>query len=170
MAKKGRGRRKPVRLIKGTIKEELALVTLGTDTGLLVATDVVDDTSFLLSAQCVYSMSDHAAGEGPLVLYWCHSDYSLTEIEEYIEQQTAWAGNDEVGKEVSRRKIRQIGSFSGEGVSETLNDGRPLKTKIGFVVHEGQGLNLCVYNEDNGANLTTGTLINVNGHCWIKGI
>lgn len=162
-----RRRRKRVRLIKGQIDESVALSTLAAETGILAPTDTVDDTSYLISTEMVFSIREHTAGQGPLVLYWAHSDYTLAEIEEFIELQTGWGQADEVSKEISRRKVKLIGQFSGSGTEEILNDGRLLKTKVGFVVSESQGLNLVVYN-GSGSTLTSGTIVEFKGHCWIK--
>ncbi len=163
---KNRRRRRRITLIKGTIDLDEALGTLAAQTALLDATDSVDDSSWLLSTECTYAL-DHTAGEGPVKLFWAHSDYSLVEVEEFIELATGWGNSDEGSKEISRRKIRQIGEFAGTATDEVLNDGKSIKTKIGFRVGPDQGLNLVTYNDD--ANpLTTGASIKAKGHCWIK--
>ena len=99
-------------------------------------------------------------------LYWAHSDYSLAEVEEYIELDTGWSDADEVSKEISRRKIREIGELAPVA-NDNLNNGMPVKTKIGFSVNEGQGLNLVAYN-DGSTTLTGAQLVFATGHCWIR--
>ncbi len=163
-------RRKRTRLIKGNVDESIALATLAPNTGLLSPTDVVTERSFLLSTEMVYGLRGAAVGEGPIRLYWAHSDYSLVEIEEFIELQTGWQEADLVAMEIGKRKIRLIGEFAGVSIAtedEVLNEGRVLKTKLGFIVNSSQGLNLVVYN-DSGANLSTGSIVEFKGHCWIK--
>ncbi len=168
MAKKPR--RKRVRLIKGTLEHNLVLATLAAAVGILEATDTVVDRSYLLSVEATYAIEGMTQADGPIKLYWAHSDYTLAEIEQYIESTTAWSDADEISKEISRRKIRQVGVIGPPavtGAAAPLADGMPVKTKIGFVVNEGQGLNLVAYN-DGGAALTTGAVVRVDGHCWIK--
>lgn len=166
MAKHSR-RRKSVTLIKANIDAAIALATLADNTGILVATDTVVSRAFILSVEGMYSIEAQTSGEGPITLYLAHSDYTLAEIEEYIELQTGWDGGDMVSKEISRRKIRQVGYFSGQLVSETINDGRPKKTALKFVLNPAQGLNLCVYNNSGGA-LAGGATVRLQGHAWIK--
>ncbi len=165
-AKKGRGRRRG-RLIKGVIKLQEALTTLAPNTGLLDPTDTVDDAAFIISVHATYALVGNTAGEGPIKLYWAHSDYSLAEVEEFIELTTGWSEMDEVSKEISKRKIRAIGQISGGVSGESLANGEVVKTRIGFMVQEGQGLNLVSYM-DGTAPLTTGASVFVTGHAWIR--
>ncbi len=167
MADKRRRRRKRVRLIKGNIDEDQSYAGLTNNTAVLgVLSDTVNERSFLLSTECTYSIKDSTVDQGPIDLYWAHSDYTLAEVEEYIENTQGWSEGDMVQQEIARRKIRQIGSFNGQLEGEVMNDGRVLKTKIAFIVNSGQGLNLVIYNNSN-ATLTAGT-VNAAGHCWIK--
>ncbi len=166
MPKKGHGKRR-VRLIKGQVDESIALSTLVANTGILGATDTVSERAFLLSTEMVFAVREQTVGQGPLRLYWAHSDYSLAEIEEFIELQTGWKEADQVGQEVARRKIRLIGEFEGATADEVLNEGRIIKTPIKFIVNTGQGLNLVVYN-DSGGTLAGGAIVEFKGHCWIK--
>ncbi len=167
MPTKRRTTKKKTRLIKGQVDESLALLTLAPNTGLLAPTDVVDERSFLLSTYMVYAIRDQALGQGPKRLYWAHSDYSLAQIEEFIELQTGWGEGSKVSQEIGRRKIRLIGEFQGDVADEVMNEGRILKTVLKFIVNAGQGLNLVTYN-DSGVSLTTGSIVEFKGHCWIK--
>ncbi len=166
MPRKGHGRKR-VRLIKGNMDESVALATLAANTGILMPTDVVSERSFLLSTEAMYGVRGQTAGQGPLRLYWAHSDYTLAEIEEFIELQTGWQEANQQSQEVARRKIRIIGEFQGTTEDEVMNEGRKLKTKLGFIVNATQGLNMIVYN-DSGASLAGGAIVEVKGHCWIK--
>ncbi len=166
MAKKP-SKRRGGRLIKGHIDIDAVLDTLAGATGILDPTDVVDDRSFLLSVEATYTLNNLTAGQGPLDVYLAHSDYTLAEVEEFIELQTGWGDADEISKEIGRRRIRHVGAFSGVANEEVMNDGKPIKTPIRFVVNEGQGLNVVTYN-DSGSILTTGAAVRIKGHCWIK--
>jgi len=167
MARSRKGRRRRTRLIKGTVDVQSTLSTLANNTGILAPSDVVTDRSFVLSCEATYALFAATVGEGPLEIYLAHSDYTLAEIEAFIESATAWSDADEISKEISRRKIRKVGTFSGNFADEVINNGMPVKTKLGFIISEGQGLNLVIYNNSGGA-LAGGAAVNWQGHCWIK--
>ncbi len=125
----------------------------------------VDDSTYLLSIEATYSISAHTAGEGPIVCGVAHNDYSAAEIVEWYIANGAWDRADKVAQEHNRRKIRQVGIFPGVSAIETLNDGIPVKTKLGFIVEDGQTLSLWALNED-AATLTTGTVLEAQGKVW----
>ncbi len=157
---KGRGK-----VIKGKFDNSVTLGTLAANTGLLDRTDSsVADRAYVLSMEATHSIIGLAAGES-VQLGVAHSDYSLAEVEEWIENQGGWDEGDLVSQEINRRKIRTIGVFTSEETA--LNEGRMLKTKLGFILNSGDGLNFYVYNPD-AAGLTTGSEWTSQGHVWIK--
>ncbi len=125
----------------------------------------VDDSTYLLSIQAVWSMAEHTAGEGPIVVGVAHSDYTVAEISEWFSATGAWDRGNKVAQEQNRRSIRQVGVFDGNNVSETLNDGVPVKTKLGFMLSPGDTLQQWAINQDTSI-LTTGTLILADGKVW----
>ncbi len=170
MANKPSRRRRSIRLLKGSVKENQVLGALNDQTGVLgVLTDTVEEKAFLLSAEATYTLMGHIAGEGPISVYWCHTDYTLAEIEEFIENTQSWSSGDLVQQEIAKRKIRFVGTFSGETTDETLQEGKVIKTALKWVVNSGDGAQLCLYN-DSGAQLTTGAAVRTIGYIWIKPI
>ncbi len=166
MAKKGRGRRSGVRKLR--CSETLALGALGS--GSMVVGDfdsVVDDTTFLLSIEAVWSMGEHQADAGPIAIGVAHSDYSSGEIGEWFAATGGWDRGDVVAQEIRKRKIRQVGTFSGIAKQETLNDGKAVKTPLKFNIQDGQTLQIWALNQDTTV-LTTGTLVNCDGSVWAK--
>ncbi len=164
MARRGRRRRRGVRMLK--CSELVTLGTLGAQTAIVTVFDsTVEDSTYLLSIECVYSMSEHAVNEGPIVVGVAHSDYTAAEILEWYQAAGAWDRGDKIAQEHNSRKIRQVGVFPGLVGFEVLNDGRPLKTKLGFMLAPGDTLGLWAINEDNGA-LTTGTVVEASGKVW----
>ncbi len=127
----------------------------------------VNERSFILSQEAVWSMDDHTAGEGPITVGVAHSDYTQAEIEEVIENTGSWNEGNLVAQEQARRKIRIVGVFDGLSVDEKLNDGLPIKTILKWVLLQNQSLQMFCYNHSSAA-LTTGSLIKINGHVWIK--
>ncbi len=167
MANKARRRRRG-RLLKGKFQETVTLGTLAASTGILgVISDNVDEQAFYLSVEATYALQGHTAGEGPIEVYACHSDYTLAEVEEFIENTQAWSKGDLISQEINKRKIRYVGSFSGNEVAEVLNDGNLLKTSLKFSGISGTSISFCCYNHDSGG-LTTGTLVVIAGHVWIR--
>ncbi len=118
---------------------------------------------------CVYrwALSDHTAGEGPYTVGYAFGDYSVTEIKEAIEIANSISPSDKVAQEKANRWVRIVGTFAGDQVSETLNDGKALKTRLNWFIPIGSTVNAFVYNEDN-ATQTTGSLIDLSGNLWVK--
>ncbi len=171
MARKGRARRKFRRYLKGRIDFELALGTLGGNTLTLgKETNTLTESAWLSSIKATWALIDFSPGtqDGPLWVGVAHSDYTSTEIEEFIEESGSWdVGNVVAKREVNRRLIRQVGVFANlsgsAAAADALNDGRPITTKCGWMLNTGQTVTLWVYNSGSGT-LTTGAFIHVNGH------
>ncbi len=154
------------RYIRGTVDEKLVLGTLAS---LAVISGQFDETvnerTRVTSIVATYSMNEFtvAAGDGPVQVGVCHSDYSSAEIEEVLEATGSWDEGDLIQQELAKRKIRRIGIFDSDQVDDVLNDGKPIKTKLNWILNQGQSLRLWAYNTGAGA-LDTGAIINVNGH------
>ncbi len=111
---------------------------------------------FCISIDSLWDFLNHTDGEGPLLVGVAHGDYTLAEIEEFIELNF-FNPQNKIGEEQSRRLIRKIGRFSGLGVSGELNNGIPIRTRLNWNLNTA-GLQPWVYNRDIGA-LTTGTVV-----------
>ncbi len=137
--------------IRGSVDIDQSLSTLAADTAVLAATQVVAERTRVSSVKATYSISDQTPGanEGPIVVGVAHSDYSLAEIEAWLESTSSWDAANLVEKEVQGRKIRQIGVLDvpgGVGEAYALNDGKPITTKLNWILTTGQGLNFWFYN------------------------
>ncbi len=171
MPKKGSGRKRPRgRYIKGVIDEGLALGALASAAAVLAVFDeTVNERSRVSSIEATYLLEDQAIGEGGVMFGVMHSDYSVTELEEFIENTGSWNEGDLVqSREVGKRLIRQIGIFPSApttaGAHEiVVNDGNPIKTKLNWILNQGQTLDLWAYNK-SGSVLTTGSTIRMSGH------
>ncbi len=138
MAKK-RGKRRG-QLIVGNVDEQIALGTLANLTGLANTFDeTVNGRSKVMSMDWSATMSGLTEGEGPIILYLAHSDYTLAEVEEYIESTGTWNLGSKVDQEVAKRLIRVLGTFSGQA-SEQLNDGVKRRIKMNWWLEQGQTL------------------------------
>ncbi len=149
------------KFLSGTIDFDLALTTLGAKTLVgAVFSETVVDTTRISSIKATYTLSDKTAGAniGPIICGVAHSDYTDAEVEEWIEQAGSWDLGDKQTQEVRSRLVRQVGVFddpSGPTVSARLNDGRPVKTKLNWLLAEGDGLRFWCYNTGNAAIATT---------------
>ncbi len=143
--------------------------------GTLLASDLIGATMVLasdeeyraISYNGTWTLSGHTAGEGPLHVGVAHGDYSDTEIEEWFESQLAMTRNDMVTREHADRRCRKVGTFSGLGATEVLNDGKPIRTKLNWHITEGGIIRLWIYNQ-SGATLTTGALVQTDGDLFLR--
>ncbi len=171
MAKKTPTRRRKFRrYIRGNIDLNGNLGTLAPTTAiLLIPADVVEERTLISSVINSFSLSGFTKGDniGPLSIGIAHSDYSLAEIEAWIEQSTGWAEGDKVSQEVAKRLIRRIGVFDNPidvGDSVSLNDGKPIKMKLNWILTTGQNVKYFIYNEGSAALATTDPNCHISGH------
>ncbi len=163
-------RRKFRRYIKGNVDDQLSIGTLAGRTLARAGGDEqVSERMFASSlvASWVLSEVSPAANVGPLVVGVAHSDYSAAEIEQVIENTGSWDEGDLVQQEIAKRKIRIVGTFpvSGSGADwETLNEGRPIKTKLNWIFTTGDGLAYWAYNLGSAAFATTVPEMDIQGH------
>ncbi len=157
------------RYIRGGVDEVLSLGTLAGLT--LVATpfdEVVRERTLISSLVATYAMSDMTLGAsiGPIMVGIAHSDYTDAEIEEVIEMTDSWDEGNLVEQELSKRKIRRIGIFDldGSGSDTVLNDGKPVKTKLNWILNSAQSLRLWAYNMGANALATTVPVVRIQGH------
>ncbi len=168
MAKHGKGRRRySLRRVR-TIPQ-VALATLANVTVVVGAvTPTADGQYRAMSLSHTWSLKGLTAGEGPILVGYAHSDYSVTEIKEAIEIAASINIGDLISsREKADRLVRIVGSFAGNTTDETLNDGRPIKTRLNWAIPIGKAVNIFAYN-DSGATLTTGAVVDCNGDLWVK--
>ncbi len=166
MAKKRSRRRRRFNLRQVRVTPELALATLASDTALVVGmTGVAVNSYRCRSIKGVWNKRLATAGEGPITVGFAHSDYSVTEIKECLETLNIDPGN-KVAQERAKRLIRIVGTF-GSNANEALNDGKPISTKLNWLITEAFQVNFFVFNDDTVA-LTTGSLVNFTGNMWVQ--
>ncbi len=170
LARKGKGRRRMGRYIRGNVDETLALTTLASRT-LISANfdDTVTERTLLSSIVASWSLSGMTAGDniGPVLMGVAHSDYSSAEIEAWVENFQGWQEGDQIAREVGQRKVRiagQLGSPASVGETEVLNNGNKLKMKLNWILNAGDTLKLWAYNLGSAAIATTVPDIHVEGH------
>ncbi len=171
MGKHGRKFRK---YLGGPIDEDNDLGTLSAKSAVRFAiADVVTEKAWLSSIDATWALQNLtlATDDGPIMVGVAHSDYTVTEIEEWIENATGWSEADLVAKEVSGRKIRKVGIFDAPPTAAedtVLNDGKPIHTRCGWMLMTGQGLALWAYNLGDSNLATTDPNLFTQGvaHLW----
>ena len=157
------------RYIPGDIDETLLLPTLASRT--LVSTpfdNVVNERTLVSSIIAAYSMTlfTGAADDGPIMVGVAHSDYTDAEIQAVIDATLSWNEGDLIAQEVAHRKVRRIGIFRNPATaaeSTSLNDGRKIKTKLNWILLQGQTLRLWAFNMGGSALATTVPRIDMEG-------
>ncbi len=99
-----------------------------------------------------------------------HSDYTDAEIEECLEATAAIDIGDKVAQEKANRLVREIGTIVPGTISAGgagFNDGRPVKTRLNWMIGIGDTLRLYVRN-GSGAVYTTGATLKAKGNLWVK--
>ncbi len=110
-------------------------------------------------------MTDLTANEGPIVVGYAHSDYTVTEIKEAMEASSAIDVGNKIANEQANRLIRVVGTMNE--VRESLNDGKPITTKLNWLMSIGDSVNLFAYNDGPGA-LSTNAIVSLAGDMWVK--
>ncbi len=172
MAKKGRGRRRRSmgRYIKGRVDEDLDMGTLAAKT--LVGTtfdETVNERTLVSSIVASWSISGWTPGidDGPVIFGVAHGDYSDAEIEEVIENTGSWDEGNKISQEISKRLVRTIGSFDTPADANSVvavNEGRPVKTKLNWILNQGVRLKIWAYNAGTSAFATTNPIVHAAGH------
>ncbi len=175
MARRGRRSRNMSRYVSGAIDFLLGAGTLAGQTLVSGAnTQTVVDSMRVSSIKCVYTLSNVTPGTsiGPMVFGVAHSDYTDAEIEGFVESAASWDVGDKTAQEVRRRFVCQIGVFDVTGDATTvarMNDGKPVRTKLNWLLAEGDTLRFWVYNSGASPYATTAPSFKANGtaNFWV---
>ncbi len=168
---KHKGRRSRGRYIRGVVDEKLPLTALAAKD--VTSTDfdnVVKDRTRISSLVAAYSMDGFTEGIdiGPIKVGVAHGDYSAAEIEEWIETTGSWDEGDKIQQEIAKRLIRTIGVFtwvdSTASGQVALANGVKIKTKLNWILNQGETLLLWAYNMGDAAVATTVPNVFCDGH------
>lgn len=169
---KGRARRK-FNLRKVRVEAGMAI-------GALAASDVVSSTLTatsanvyrVLSVKLSYSIVELGATiDGAFQFGIAHSDYTAAEIEECIEATGSIDIGDKVAQEQANRLVREIGTIGTGDATAALvdvvyNEGRPVKTKLNWLIGIGDTLVMYIRN-GSGDVYTTGASLKAKGEMWV---
>jgi len=148
--------------------EATALGALASVTVIAGGTLPASDNEYrVLSVSNLWSMRGQTAAEGPIIVGYAHGDYTVAEIKEAIEAETMMTRADKIAAERGNRLVRRVGVFPGMTPEEVLNDGRPIRTRLNWVIPDGETLAAWAYNQ-SGASLSGGAILVQNGKATIK--
>ncbi len=166
MGKKRPSRRFNLRKVRVTPARTLLTLASVTVTEITVHA-VAAGAVRIISAKLAWSLTDLTANDGPIIVGFAHSDYTVTEIKECIEASTAIDLGDKVAQERANRLVRIVGTMND--VRDDLNDGEPISTKLNWRFNPGETLMMWCYN-DGAALLTTGASVEASGNLWVKDV
>ncbi len=118
-----------------------------------------------ISSDQVWSLEGLTSGEGPVVVGYAHSDYTVTEIKEAIDAAASIDPGLKIERERAGRLVRIVGIITSD--VDRLNDGKPLKTRLNWLITPGDEVNIFAMNE-SGATLSTGAVLHITGNLWVK--
>lgn len=174
MAKKGsKGRRRTFSLRKVRIATSPAIGAIATeDVESVPITAAVADKLRLISFDASYTWIDvGASGDGALEFGLAHSDYTAAEVEQCLEAAGSIDLGDKVAQEQANRLVRRVGTISqtiaGAGEEKAYNEGRPVKTKLNWLLSEGDTLNVWFRN-GSGTVYSSGSSMAILGNLWVK--
>ncbi len=134
--------------LRGNVDETHDVATLAFRTvESTVFDETVNERTRISSLIAKYTLSDFTptADVGPIEVGIAHSDYTAAEIQAVFTSTTSWNEGDKIGQEIGKRLVRSIGVFEVSGGSlvtdlHVLNDGKPIKTKLNWILNQGQTL------------------------------
>ncbi len=164
MARKGSKRKFNLRRVR--VSPRQALTTLASNIVVAGALTASADGAYRAkSVKATWGITELAATEGPITVGYAHSDYSVTEIKEALEASAAINQGNKVAQEQANRLVRVVGVLNGG--DDQLNDGKPISTKLNWLIAIGQNINIFAYNDGSDA-LTTGANVTCMGDMWIQ--
>ncbi len=144
----------------------IALSTLASAVAVkLGMTGAAPNTYRAVSVSQVWDIIGMTGGEGPILVGYAHSDYTVTEIKEAIESSASIDPGLKIEQEKSNRLIRIVGQLDQQ--TNNLNDGKPLKTRLNWLISPGDEVSIFAYN-DGAAALTTGAVVKSSGNLWVR--
>ncbi len=155
-------RRKNRYFVAIPFENTLALTTLAQDTVLTdPAIASLEEDLWIHRIDCQWAIQGATAGEGPITVGFAHGDLSVAEIGEAINAAPT-GPSDIIQNERARRPVRKSGRFDLAAASESLNDGKAIRTTGKMLISNGVAFNMWARNRGPGT-LTTGASIKYGG-------
>ncbi len=137
------------------VQAAFTLGTLAALTGLIVAKADILQNFKALTLHGVWGLTSLTAGDGPLLFGIASAEWSLAEIEQYLEVIVR-DQRDATNNEQAARSVQVLGALGLRLETVYQREKVILPT-----FREGQGWNMWVYNR--GIAMTTGALVKMSG-------
>ncbi len=158
-------------------------INSGLAIGALASADVIagaitnapTDPMRFISVDLAYGITDLAAViDDAFAFGLAHGDYTAAEIEECLESGASMDLGNKVEQEQANRLVREIGlitkaAAAASGGGLPFNEGKPVHTKLNWLMSIGDQLQLWVRN-NSGVVYTTGSTLAVSGKLWVKDV
>ncbi len=158
------------RYIRGRVHEDIGLTTLAAATLVGVPFDsTVNERTYVSSLVGIWTLTQltPATDVGPIMVGVAHGDYTDAEVEAFVELAGSWNEGNLTAQEIGQRRIRVVGIFKQPASATqamTLNEGRSIRTKLGWILLQGQTLRLWAYNLGTQPVATTVPDLDLEGH------
>ncbi len=159
MPRKGKSNMSDYRDLATTMQQSVGGLTADVYTGFNIGATALEPY-WVSSWKGTVSLTDVTTGEGAKHLIVAHSDYSDTEVTEWHQAAQSWDQGDLVAQEQRSRRCRLIGTFDGGEETETLNDGKPIRVKLGWRIDAGDTLQFGLFPTEA---MTTGAELVISG-------
>ncbi len=160
-------KRRDARFVAIPFNAEISVSTLANNTFIVGAVmGTAGEDMFVISVDCLWTLKDIVAGEGPMMVGFSHGDLSVAEL-------AAWADasltdpDDIISKEAARRPARKVGVFSCLNTDEVLNDGRQIRSRIKISIGDGHSLGFWALNRSNAA-FTGDRVLEIEGTAFCR--
>ena len=147
-------------MLRGAVDSQLSVNNLAANSLTTIAGTTAPQRTLVMSLDLAVRAANGVSTEGVRVGV-AHSDYSDAEIEEWIENAGGWDEGNLVSQEIMKRKIRDLGSINNLS-NGRLHDGAVKRTKLNWVLTEGDALDYFAYNTEDVA-------LGANGVIWFEG-
>ncbi len=172
MAKASRRRRR-FNLRRVRVNSSITIGALATKALVAAAASgVTTGTLRVVSTKCTFTWSGIGAQiDDSLEFGWAHSDYTAAEIEECLEASGSMDPGEKVQGEQANRLVRTVGVISAASIAAgggtAFNDGKPITTKLNWLLSPADSLKLWARN-GSGVVYTTGSTLSMVGDLWVK--
>ncbi len=162
-------RRYSLRKVTNSSQQGLTALAAG-DVEVFAWSGVTTGTLRVVSIVVTWSASFAAVADGGMQFGVAHSDYTAAQVEECLEANGSMDPGAKILNEQANRLVRAIGTMHSSEVIQgevTFNDGRPMKTRLNWLLSPGDRINVWIRNGSqniwtvDGDFLSTGTL-------WVK--
>lgn len=146
----------------------VGLGALVQDTATSAGIMTLGEDLYVISIDATWSIDNPDDADGPIDVGFAHGDLTDTEIAE-ARDASLTDPDDIIAKERARRPTRLAGTFrqvitGGVTAGDTLNDGKPIRTRMGISVGDGHTIDFWAIVR--GANLVTGSTLRLAGDIY----